>query len=371
MKKYANIFITPVQNKSVQGRSEYVVVKPDGTTLPAERSFSKGVGKRYMFPRRGEGKNVVCELSRLVDNPWYNKTSENVNEGLPNHYKMGGNWINKLKDISELKKISKQQELEIRFDLEDNNLTSSCNLDYRFTMRKEGDRPNELESYTIILYDNPNRFDNTTLRGSLAMELTRVNGKIAKNKKNVNPSRHHFYISSENEEVMERNAKQNVINNAITDLTLLSRNQSLFMRYQIGILTSVIKGKVSESTLTEALNNLIVVKSNRQMNNIEKFNEFIDIVNTGAEGVEKLYLMYLIKQATDTNIIGTSGGSFTWYSKKGQDHVYDLGTSYSKLLKFFVDEELKYNRESPEGNWYHELIQELKTKGVQIDELLN
>jgi hypothetical protein len=368
MKRLQVMFITPVAHESVQGRGQYMFIKADGTTVNAERSFARTVEKRYNFPRKPDGHYLKTKLSRMIPNPWYDKDVNTINDDLPEHYHVGADWIPKIGDIVKLEQISKQQELEIRFNLVENALTAKCNLDSRPSNRGPNDKANMLEAFTIILYDGPNRFDNTSLRGCLAMELAKVHSRIAESKLRVNPSKHHFYISAENEEVIEKNRRQEIINDAITDLTLLRRQHTQFMRYKIAVILGLVKGSVSADTLKEALNDYIGKVNNRQLDNIKKFNELITLVNLGQEGLDQLHIKYLAKQALDMNIIGSSAGTYTWYSKKDYPNVYNLGSNYNKVLKFFSDEELKYDEDSPEGNWYYELIKELKVKGVQIEE---
>ena len=247
------MFVSPVQRTSVQGRGEYAFVKPDGTAIPAGRSFAKNVGKRYNFPSTIDGTHIKTGLERLVRNPWYEKDIDNPNEGLPPYFHIGSDWMADVENIVNKENITKQLELEIRFNLKRGQLTNRKLLKAAFKSRSRtmDDPYNYLETFSIILYDRPNRFDDTTLRGALAMELCKCAPKIANTKAKSNPSMHHFYISEENEAAIERAARQDIINDAVTDLTLLRRNHDAFLSYQVAVILQQVKGRVAPIVIKE------------------------------------------------------------------------------------------------------------------------
>lgn len=363
-KKPNEIFISPVQRKSVQGRSDYSYVDSQGNIRSMDRSFAKGVAKRINFPASRDGSSIKTGLERLIDNPWYEIDLNDV----PEHLNYGVSWSAKMPDIIKKPKISKQLELEIKFDLAENYLTNRKNLSHSFKRRDKDAKPNYLETFSALLYDRPNRFDDTTLRSALIMELAKVSNRIANSKKEVNPSRHHFYISQENEAAVERAIKDDFINDAITDLTLLRRNHDSFMSYQIAIVLGIVKSRVASAVVKDALNGFIKSKTKTQMQNIKDFNRIIDLLNEGIEGKNKLYIEYLLKQATNNNVISLKNGRHIWHSKKGIENIYDLGTKRDKVLKLFYDEFIKFDEDINAENWYGELVEELKTKGIKLEE---
>ncbi len=370
MKKHTvtTMFIDPVQRTSVQGRASYTYVTPSGEAINAGRSFAKDVSKMYNFPSSSDNTSVVTKLKRMVDNPWYGKETSNVNDGLPEHYHVGADWMNQVERLVKDPQITKQLELEVRFNKPEGFLTDKKNLHYNLKSRSADVQPNYLETFKAILYDRSNRFDDTTLRSALIMELAKVSKKIAESKALVNPSKHDFFISTEDEAVIEKNHKQDIINDAITDLTLLRRNHTGFVRYQIAIVLGLVKGMVSEATLKSAFNNYIGVVSKDQMNNIQKFNEIITMLEEGRKGLEKLWIKYLLKQAVNVNVMGIKSGHYIWYSKKGIDNLFDLGSNEAKVYKLFYDEFIKYGEEDVVENIYKDLLEELKYKGVKTDE---
>lgn len=358
------IFITPVERKSVQGRSDYSYLDSTGNLIPMKRSFSKGAGKKYNFPAHIDGRSIKSELNRSVINKWYQQDPDKLDL----HLRVGPNWENRMGNVVGKERISKQMELEIRFDLPLGTLTSERKLHYNLKLRKVGDIPNMLESFNITLYDDNNRFTDETLRGALAIELARVSGKIASTKGDVNPSRHDFYISQENEAAIEAVAKQEIINDAITDLTLMRRKQTPFFRYCVATVLKLIKGTVSDVIVKQQFDKFITEKSKNQMDNIEKFNKIVALVDEGITGLNRLHIMYLIQQAINTHIMSVKSGNYVWHSKKGMDNLYNLGSKYSAIVQLFQTEFDKYDPEEGVENWYGSLIEELQTKNVKIEE---
>lgn len=357
-------FINPVRRQSVQNRNDYAFINGKGDLIPMDRSFANEVGKRYNFPSSLDGQTIRTQLDRLVDNKWFDLDPSS----LPAHLQVSDLWMQRMPEIVKQEKITKQQELEMRFALDPGTLTTKKNLHYNLKFRDATKKPNYLEGFTLTLYDRPNRFTDETLRGALAIELAKVSGKIAEDKAHINTTRHDFYIADENEEAIERSNKQEVINNAITDLTLLRRNHTPFLRYQLAIILKLVKGTVSETVVKDEMDNFVARKSRDQFRNIEKFNELIELVNKGVEGADKLHIMYLMRQAVNTNIFSVRNGSYIWHSKKGIENVYELGTKENSIIKFFQDEYNIYDPDNDQENWYGELINELKMKGVRITE---
>ena len=104
------------------------------------------------------------------------------------------------------------------------------------------------------------------------------------------------------------------------------------------------------------------------MTNIQKFNEIIKLINEGAEGMRKVWVLYLIQQALNSNIMSTKAGEYIWHAKKGIDNLYNLGSSKKQVVKLFEAEFDKYQGDDDIENWYKDLLDELKTKGVKLEE---
>ena len=89
------VFITPVERKSVQGRSDYSYLDSTGNLIPMKRSFSKGAGKKYNFPAHIDGRSIKSDLSRSVINKWYQQDPHNLDL----HLKVGPQWENRMETV--------------------------------------------------------------------------------------------------------------------------------------------------------------------------------------------------------------------------------------------------------------------------------
>lgn len=74
----------------------------------------------------------------------------------------------------------------------------------------------------------------------------------------------------------------------------------------------------------------------------------------------------MMVKAMDVNTMGIQDGYYTWYSKRGIDNVYKLGTDLNKVIKFFGDEYEKYSPDEKGTNWFGELQDELVKKNVRL-----
>ena len=361
------MFITPVPRTSVQGRSNYSYISPDGKTIPAGRSFAKGAQKRYTFPRTRDGFQLKTGLSRLVPNPWYGRPANNPNEGLPEHYHIGADYVLEIPSIVEKKQLTKQQELEIRFNKPAGYLTNLCKLIDPLKKRSKDDRGTFLEEFHIILYDEHNQFDNTTLRGCLAMELAEQSGRIAPNKAKANPSKHHFYVSDKNEAAIERAAKQDIINDAIADLTIIRRQYPVFISYQIAVILGLLRGEVAPVTVKNSLNDYITTSRKDQMSNIESFNRVTKLLDS-ATTKDIMWIEYVLQQAVNNNVLRLNAGHYIWPAKKGIQNVYDLGTKKDSVIKFFLEQYNMYVLDEDADNYYKDIIRQLSNAGVKLSE---
>jgi hypothetical protein len=76
---------------------------------------------------------------------------------------------------------------------------------------------------------------------------------------------------------------------------------------------------------------------------------------------------YLVQQACNYKVIGHRDNQYIWYSKAGSQDVYNLGTSFDKMVSFFYNEYVTHNTESDITNWYADLHEELRMKNIWIE----
>lgn len=352
------MYVNPVPRKSAQGRNEYKFVDSLGNVKDWPRTAAAKATKRYSFPANADGRTLRTGLNRQVDNPYYGMKPEELN--------LSSKWYDQAEDLVKRPSISKQMELEIRFDLDEGTLTSNKTLNYSFKRRSGTEEPTYLETFTIVLEDRPNRFDDTTLEGALAIEMVKSSRKFADDRNSANPSKHDFYISEENEAVNERTSRRDVVHEAIADLVILRRKYPQIYQYKVAVILELVKGEAPEVLVKDALNAYIETQNN-QFENIENFNKLFALVSGNRKEADRLHVMYCIKQALNNNIMAIKSGHYTWYSKKGIDNLYDLGTKEERIINMFLTEYQRYDEKNNEENHYADLERELRNKGVRIE----
>lgn len=368
------VFVTPVQRISAQGRDKRYYT-----------SYTTGGSARV------HNLNQTHESNTSVKIKFYYKATENkyvtgLDETVPNEFK--GNpeaivaasslWSEKAQEIAKHDSISLQTLYEIKDNVAPGYYTNLVTNDmtiFNFIHTPVGNpipKCSFIEGFKLILYPNGlNRFTSDTVRGRMAIQLLKNHPQIAKTKQEANPDIHKFYISQEDEALHEKTRKQDLVNEAAYNIVELWKKETSLTRYQIACLlkdqyrTSIIKGDVNDERVKSAINEYIHTGSAHQANNIETFNNYVDLLKT-EEGKKRLLIEYMMVKAMDVNTMGIQDGYYTWYSKRGIDNVYKLGTDLNKVIKFFGDEYEKYSPDEKGTNWFGELQDELVKKNVRL-----
>ena len=233
---------------------------------------------------------------------------------------------------------------------------------------------NYLSTLKLILYPRPNRFDDSSPRQELLMcmiEALAETNIIATNIEGYNSALHDWYIAQENE--MEQRVAKNkeIIEDATYNLVKLKREFGQYRTYQMGIMLTdasgypIIKGKPEIVTVNNILSNYITNKDSSQMKNIEKFNNLMSLIHENE--YERFDVRYMVQQALNANLITHRDNRYIWHSKAANQDVYNLGTSFDKMVNFFYNEYITYNEDSDVTNWYKDLLQELQDANIWIE----
>jgi len=364
---------------------------------PVPRISAQGRDKRYYTSYTTGGSARVHNLNQTHENntsvqiKFYYKASENkyvtgLDELVPNEFQgqpeaivaASSYWSEKAQEIAKHEMISLQTLYEIKDNVAPGYYTNVVTNDmtiFNFIHTPVGQTTPKcsfIESFKLILYPNGlNRFTSETVRGRMAIQLLKNHPQIAKSKQEANPDIHKFYISQEDEALHEKTRKQDLINDAAYNIVELWKKETVLTRYQIACLlkdsyrTSIIKGDVNDERVKSAINEYIHTNSANQINNIETFNKYVGMLST-EEGRKRLLIEYMIVKAIDVNTMGIQDGYYTWFSKRGIDNVFKLGTDLNKVIKFFGDEYEKYSPDDKSTNWFGELAEELNKKGVRL-----
>lgn len=350
-----SIYIYSAPRVSPQGRHNYSYVRPDGTSVPAGRTFAKQAEKRYSFPLESGGTRLKTGLDELIDNPFQDKQFAN------DHIK--DQWSDRKKELTAAAQITKQMFLEVMHNRKPGTYSPELTAK-AFDVNKAD--ASFMERFNISLSDGTNVFSSGTTEGELAMICAYVNPKIAKSKEACNPSQHDFYIGVENEEVVERTSKRSKVAKAVAKLEALKDKMEEFTLFQLAIVLKAAKGPMSSVGVRDRLDDYIWNESSDQDRRIENFINHAKLTDS-QEGLVKLYMKYLLQQALNTGVFQVQGGSFYWPKKKHIKNLYNLGTKEIAVLKMLHEQYDLYEPDTDIENIYSDLIEELKPKNVRVD----
>lgn len=375
--KSHEIWVNPVKRISAQGRHKQVYSFIDSNSnLVATRSMDKikedGVTEVFHFPRNAETNKLVTGLDRQIDNPFLGANPEEIKV----QFNLSSDWDTMLNVVVKSPKIKKQTYYEMIDSTEPNFYTNETTynmtqpLEYK---NRQGKEKNFLESFQVILYPRGNRFDSSTSRGRLAIEMMKVLNRVANSEGLINPSLHTWFISEENESVIEGKKRRDVYEKATALLYNLKNNQPEFELYKIGSVLKrldnnpVIVGKVSKNSLEEKISAHLNETGDNQIIFLERFIELAEALNT-SEGQVSNLIKYTIQQALNTGVISFRDGNYIWHSKSNQPALYKITSDYDKLIAFFTREYNNFNPTDKEtSNWFNELKNELINKDVRFE----
>lgn len=354
------IFISPVVKKSAQGRDlqhyahinerKELELGPLKLQTRAENSVY-----RAMFPLDILESKYKTGLEELVTNPFYGSENTTIPESVRN-----------------APQITLQTLYEIESDLPLGTLTSVATqtMFNTNTAKVKEDSASFIGKFSIDLFPRVNRFDDTTLRGKLAIQLAKSHPRIAPSKEDANPAVHYFYISEENESVLEANKRQDYIDNVIASKVQLLRSTSEFKCYQVAVLctmkdgTPIVKGDTNLDQIKVKLNSYLDPTSSKFKDNSTKFMSIMDLVSNKNE-TNRLFVKYLLQQALNIKIMENRDGYIYWYSKSNTPNM-GRHSDMLKLENLLLAEMNVYDATSEATNWYGELEKECQSKGIRL-----
>lgn len=378
-KDHTVLYVNPVPRQSAQGRhlQQYMIYNPTtGETKPSRKGQMNKVAEdntthSYEFPINQFTHRLETGLDVLIKNPF----KDMVPTDLSSTYSLGIEWQEPIRELVKQDKITKQTYYEILANVKPGFYTSEINGGNIFAdgWRKatRNANINFLQKFKIHLYPRPNRFTTETPRGRLAIELIKKHPRIASGLDESNPSIHNFYISEENEAEMRINERKDKIAEANYYYFTFKQKETPFKRYQLAVLLkdhhghNIVKGELSDEKVTTALNTFISEDSPKQMENVEFFIDKCQLLDT-PNGAERFEMEYLLQQAFNSNVMTNIDGYIVWHSQKDKPNVSRF-TDFNKLISFMLTE---YKKDADEGdtNWYNKLVEELKLKGVRVDD---
>jgi hypothetical protein len=373
--KSHEIWVNPVKRVSAQGRHKQVYSFIDSNNnLVATRSMDKikedNVTEIFQFPRNSETNKLVTGLDKQIENEFLGADPDE----LKNRFNLDESWDKTLSIIVTSPKIKKQTYYEILDGVTSNYYTNDTTHNITEPLNyKKGVTKNFLESFQVILYPRGNRFESNSQRGRLAIEMMKVLNRVANTQAAVNPSMHTWFISEENESIMESKKRRDIYKKAMHLMYELQNGQPDFELYKIGSILKfvntepVIRGKVSKNAVEEKIDQYLNDSSDAQTTYLTSFIELAEALNT-SEGKVSNLIKYTVQQALNTGVISFRDGNYIWHSKSNQPALYKFTSDYGKLIAFFVREYNNFNPTDVEtSNWFNELKNELINKDVRFE----
>ena len=355
------LFVSPVMRTSPQGREKqtYAYFGANGQLEfgPQKRqSRSETTVTRLMFTGDFQKQQYNTGLDEIVDNPYYGSLDTT---------------------IAETYKTSKTIKLQTLYELQEgfeigtlhNRITNSM-FNARLS-KVDKDEASYIGVFHVDLYARANRFDDTTIRGKLAIQLLKNHPRVALNKESANPAIHHFYISEENEAIVEVRRKQDTIEQIMFEKVKLQNEASNFKTYQVASLClykdnrPAVVGEANHELVKAQLSAYLDSSSKFFNENSRKFLELITMIKDKKQS-ERFYVRYLLQQAINSNILDLRDGYIFWHSKANTPNM-GKHTDILKLENLILSEMLIYNPQSDASNHYKDLLEECIKKGVRIE----
>ncbi len=333
------IEIRPYFRESAQARNTFNVIdgKRVGTTKAPGGKFNFFIGDS------AKNKRLAIDLGYLVPNPWHQDKA-----GLPASWKQSG--------IDEQEQITKQQELEIKYDKPAGFLTTESfdafDVDAITLKRK---KRTYLQSIMHMFEDQKNTLVLNNLHDEVIYEAIKSSKFFAMSyeEANAKPMSVRFYVSHLEQEAEEKANRNKIRMRTIGNL------RDLIEKYpgqtaKVAKVLKLIKGKVADEIVENTLYDYIESTENKNYsgeNNFQrgtKFNNMFKLATSKkAEDKKRFSAMILAQDLLDKRVLTENMGVFTWHSKRGTS-LEKPARSYEALLSFLQD---------PQS---HELVEEMK-----------
>ena len=363
------IYVIPVERQSVQGRGKYSYVDPKGNLRPGKRNKARGVQVPIGFvPKKNSPGELGTGMDKFIENPYF----EQEYEAVPLAIRPRDNWYSQYENLKNKKEITLQTYYEILDDVPAGHYTATRTQNVSMTQHTiEGLKVKSqtaLEGFKVYLTEGVNTFNSKTSRGRLGIQAVENHPKVAASAADVNINTHDFYIGEKHEAAAVENVKRDKIKKAIRGLAVLQDDYESFDNYQLAVILGLVSSDTSQTLVRNNMDGFVMgAKKDRYGSQTDRCSRFSDLYDRFKENKDGVYITYLITQALNQGIMIVNAGNHHWRSKKGIDHLYNLGTNRKAIETMFLNEYNKYEPElENQANLYLDLYEELKARGVLL-----
>jgi len=360
------LIVKPVPRISVQGRHLHQYrMKSGNSELMADTKKTKvaNATETLVLHRDSTGTKYKTGLEELLPNPFGDNENEVISK-----YNLSSKWLenNRLEKILKSDKVSTQTYLEILAGVDPDTYTPIIpKKNYVGAFAKEDSELSELQRLKIVLYDSANIFSTSTPRGRLIIQVLKNHPAVATSKDSINPNAHRWYIAEEYEDAVESKRINDLINEAIAELYMITKKEPFETLYQFAtILTdnagkSIIKGKTQTLVMEDKLNKYIKEKSKTQSANIQKFLAAVKLFKTNRE---LFYVETLVQAGLTYNVLSLANGFVYWDSMKSNPEYYKWN-SIRNFKEFLLTEFGKHNPADKDESVFKTYLNELIYQG--------
>ena len=292
------------------GRFAYVI--------PKERTSAQG--RRRVINARGQ--QIIATKAPGTSTTFaLSKKNGVLNTGLeyevPNPYK--GKHISDRPHIEKAERITRREELEIKYSLPKDYLTcipGKSKKEYTY-----------LQTFNKMLFDQENRIDLETLEGEVFLEAARVSHLIGNNRDDAyNNPYAMFYISEVNEGEERKAAKNMNTMEAQAKLYDLTQNFASSTSYKFVVHLGLGSGELSPEAITNKLSEFITgeKKSNNR-------NKFLDVYSMWKKDKKKFETIFFLRELVNYGVLSESRGAVYWSAKSGTS-LEHLGNSQEAVV---------------------------------------
>lgn len=329
------------------------------------------VAKKFVETGQTSGKRKPSNVSEALRFPPSRKAGRyltGLDEMIPNHlkgsdpvelrgrYGLSEKWESILPSIVKADSISRQRYYEILDGAEPDYYTSVIPASIRnsentvFRTKTTSDQT-AIERFELILYEGANVFTSETSRGRLAIQMLRNHPEVARKREMVNRDIHRFYIAEEDEEAIDRLDVDNVENDAIVEFTILKRNNEPKKLYQVAVILGLVRGSVSETTVTDQLNRFLKnkVTSNERLAKKIKLQEFLEVCEMLNKNYNLFIATYASAQALNVGAVYADTGRLIWKSQR-DNPARAFWKTRDALAAYLAQELDKYDPAASDGN---------------------
>jgi hypothetical protein len=362
------LIVKPVPRSSVQGRHLHQFrMKAGNNELVADTRKTKvaNATETLVLHRDESGVKYKTGLDETIPNP-FNKDETEVLQ----KYNLSSKWIEngRLEKILKSSIITMQTYLEILAGVDPDTYTPVIpKNNFNGAFIKDSSEMTELQRLNIVLYDSANIFSTDSPRGRLVIQILKNHPAVAYSKEVINPNSHRWYIAEENEDVVESKRMNDLINEAIAELYMLTKKQPYDILYQFGTLLtdasgkSLVKGKSQALVIEDRLNKYVKDKTKGQADNVNKFLEAIKLFGTNRE---VFHVEVLVQAGITYDVLSISNGVVYWDSMRNTPEYYKW-TSIRAFKEFMMTEFGKHNPIDKEESLYKLYMNELIRKGYE------